>query len=406
MLKRIASGTIASLLLIALIEARCSRNMIADARTITVPSSGYETIQQAINAASPGDIISVKARTYHENLIVNKSVSIIGENLSTTIIDGGGLGIVIIITSSNVVISGFTIRNGISDVPPFLSGISMFGCNFTVITNNVLENNNYGLQLTKSNNSRIFNNSIIDNPYAGVYLHDSSSNNAFSENTIRNNFIGLWITGVASNAFYHNNLLNNTYQLKIFNSPTMWDNGAEGNYWSDYVGADVDMDGIGDSEYTFAGDKHPLIGMFTNFTVQWRSQNYFVSTISNSTISNFNFDESQKKISFNVSGQNGATGFCRIAMLTTFVEDLWQGNFTVLIDSNTTKYIKYWASSSYNYIYFTYEHTVTACKVTISLGFQKDNALPLIIVAVLSSIVILTIAILMLRKRKRFQVKS
>lgn len=406
MLKRITSGTIALLLLIALIGARCSGNKIADANIIIVPSSGYETIQKAINAASPGDIISVKAGAYRENLVVNKSVSIIGENPLTTIIDGHGWGTVITITSPNVVISGFTIRNGTSDVPPFFSGISVFRCNFAVITNNVLKNNDYGLQLAKSNNSRVFNNSIIDNPYAGVYLHDSSSNNAIFQNTIRNNFIGLWITSTPSNTFYHNNLLNNTYQLQIFNSPTVWDNGAEGNYWSDYVGADVDMDGIGDSEYTFAGDKHPLMGTFTNFTVQWRSQKYFISTISNSTISNFHFDESQKKISFNVSGQNGAIGFCRIAMLTTFVEDFWQGNYTVLVDDNATEHITRWASSLYTYSYFTYEHTVTARKVTISLEFQRDNALPPIIVAILSSIVILTIALLMLRKKKKFQAKS
>ncbi|MDH5770479.1 MAG: right-handed parallel beta-helix repeat-containing protein [Candidatus Bathyarchaeota archaeon] len=405
MLKRIASGTIASLLLIAMIGAKCSGNVITDARTITVPSSGYETIQEAINAANPSDIINVKVGIYPENLIVNKTVSIIGENPATTIIDGGGLGSVITITSPTVVISGFTIKNGKEEEWPYC-GILIYRCNFAIINNNTLRDNYYGLHLLRSNSNKIFNNAIVNNSYAGIRVADSSSNNVFSGNRIMNNFVyGLWITNAPSNTFYHNNLIDNTKQLWIDSSAT-WDNGVEGNFWSDYVGADVDMDGVGDSEYTFAGDKHPLMGMFTNFTVQYKSQRYFLSTISNSTISNFRFDESQKKISFDVVGQNGTIGFCRIAMLATFVEDLWQGNYTVLVDGNTTAYIGHWASSAYNYSYLTYGHTGTAHKVTMGPGFQGDNLFLLIIAAALSSMAILAVVILTLRRRKKFQVKS
>ena len=50
----------------------------------------FHSIQEAINAAGDGDIINVRSGTYYENLVLNKSVALIGENKSATIIDGGG----------------------------------------------------------------------------------------------------------------------------------------------------------------------------------------------------------------------------------------------------------------------------------------------------------------------------
>lgn len=62
--------------------------MSADPTTIRVPDD-YPTIQEAINAASPGDTIQVAAGTYYERVTVNKTVTLIGEDPLTTIIDDG-----------------------------------------------------------------------------------------------------------------------------------------------------------------------------------------------------------------------------------------------------------------------------------------------------------------------------
>ena len=51
----------------------------AESKTITVPSD-FSSIQEAINAADVGDTIFVKRGTYVENPVVNKSVSLIGED--------------------------------------------------------------------------------------------------------------------------------------------------------------------------------------------------------------------------------------------------------------------------------------------------------------------------------------
>ena len=58
----------------------------AQSTTIVVPDN-YPSIQDAINNANAGDTIYIKTGTYVENPVVNKSVSLIGENRDRTIID-------------------------------------------------------------------------------------------------------------------------------------------------------------------------------------------------------------------------------------------------------------------------------------------------------------------------------
>lgn len=74
------------------------------------------TIQKAIDYAFDGDAISVKNGTYYEHLFINKTVSLIGENPETTIIDGNGTAstdaIYIEKWGRQVEIDGFTIQNG------------------------------------------------------------------------------------------------------------------------------------------------------------------------------------------------------------------------------------------------------------------------------------------------------
>jgi parallel beta-helix repeat protein len=350
------------------------RVVMASPGTIVVPGPGYEAIQEAINAASPGDVIRVANGTYYENLMVNKSVSIIGEDPSNTVIDGGGKGIVVNIISSDVVVSGFTIQNGENQLYPY-SGISIFRCDSAIIKNNVLRNNYYGLQLTGSNDSVVSDNLIMNNSYAGMYIHGGSSENVFFENTIEKNIVGSWNSNSSSNTLYHNNFVNNTSQALIF-SPTTWDNGypSGGNYWSDYTGVDLysgpyqnetGSDGIGDSPYAIAGDRYPLMGMFENFSFTYKSQMYFLSTICNSTILDFQFDEANKEVSFNVAGSNGTMGFCRIDAAF---------NYTVLVDGRAPSYVRNWTFSRETYTYFRYEHTNVPRKVTVAVELSEGTA--------------------------------
>src|SRR4030065_1588737 len=95
------------------------------ASTIIVPDD-YSTIQGAINGASDGDTVFVRAGTYHEHVIANKTISLVGEDVSTTIIDGGDTGHVVYVVRNNVNITGFTVRNsGRTHMPDLEAGICL-----------------------------------------------------------------------------------------------------------------------------------------------------------------------------------------------------------------------------------------------------------------------------------------
>ena len=130
-MKGIVSGILLTLLLLSALTLAFSIQ-----RKIVVPDD-YSTIQEAINAASAGDVIHVKAGTYFENVVVNKSLSLIGEDKETTVIDGGQAGTVIRVIASNVTVTGFKIQNsGKFDV-----GISIEESSHVNVTDNIAINN-------------------------------------------------------------------------------------------------------------------------------------------------------------------------------------------------------------------------------------------------------------------------
>jgi len=93
----------------------------------------------------------------------------------------------------------------------------------------------------------------------------TSFDNSFVRNNITRNSIGVQIGGSARTIFHHNNFMNNAIQVSYTSPylipPLIWDNGAEGNYWSDYNGTDDNGDGIGDTPYIINEknqDNYPL----------------------------------------------------------------------------------------------------------------------------------------------------
>ena len=129
---------------------------------------GYNTIQDAVNMANPGESIFVYSNTLNEFVTIDRPLILIGENRATTIIEGGGFNVV----SSNVEISGFTFQNSLQGV----------GLNY--VANCLIHNNNFfntmnGINSIYSGNNEIYDNFFDQNWNGGVY---SEMNGAYDVN--------------------------------------------------------------------------------------------------------------------------------------------------------------------------------------------------------------------------------
>ena len=183
--KKATSGIILVLLTMGMLSLAFNIQP-AKARTITVPDD-YPTIQEAVNAANEGDTIFVRNGTYYENVVVNKTVWLVGEDKYTTIIDGNSTGNVIVITSNNVNFTGFTIQHGDNGI---YVGTDFFG--FCNIYENIVRNNTNG-----------------------IYLSGSSRNNNVSYNLITNNQHGIVLSYSGENTLLGNNATSNRYNFEV-----------------------------------------------------------------------------------------------------------------------------------------------------------------------------------------------
>jgi len=300
-----------------------SATVNAQSKTITVPDD-YPTIQSAIDNASYGDTIYVKSGTYYETLTINKSLSLIGEDQETTFINANNAtNNIIYINTSNVSIVNFTITNnkgfpysvtepdgiraeyfssGINIINNTISsvqygnGISLlYGSGNTITGNkittcggtgvfveggsrcsiiaNYIVNNGFGTLLSdESKNNTIIGNYFGNSTYNyGLQLNNDCSNNTVVGNTFAFNQYGLALEPPSSNTFYHNNFIQNTIQSLLFGRnydwagfANYWDNGKEGNYWSDYHGTEIGQTGIGNSPYPLIANWDGNVVYFDN----------------------------------------------------------------------------------------------------------------------------------------------
>jgi len=340
------SKTISALLLILCIYSAMTlkNNKVlvkANPSTLKVPRD-YPTIQEAINNANPGDIIFVSKGIYNESVVINKSITLIGEDRENTIIDGKAAGNVISIRASSVNISGFTIKNS---SPVIGCGIFIERSEDVIVCNNNVVNNGIGIQITfcsksqiyenaisannmgiqifySSSNNAIYRNAIFNNGY-GIYIYYYSIGNLFYENEIYGNTRGVYLSLYCNNnVFYHNNFVDNVdYNVYAEQTVNTWCYGGEGNYWDDYEGEDLDRDGIGDAPYVITGknkDDYPLMGRYYTFAVPFKGEDYRVAIVSNSTISNFTFQFAAelrtKIILFSANNTGDSVGFSRVVV--------------------------------------------------------------------------------------------
>ena len=480
---------------------------------------GYDVIQEALDASETLNRHALWAESgvYHENVNVHKSLTLIGENRLTTIIDGENVGTVLSVNADNVSIGGFTVRNSGLLFPPYGDDRGVFvnhsiGCNIShcLVTNNrigiylffsednVVEHNvvscsnENGILLWYSGNNVLNGNEILNNSYNfgvsggsfsdfnntidtsntvdgkliqyvidvedeildnqtnigvlyvinginvtvrnmnltknrhglfcynvtdstieyitalensyGIYLQDSSGNiinsnhclknwvgiylqdsdhnfveentagdsekgislyeadyNSLRGNNILNNLYGVRLYSSHFNELFHNNIIENTNQADLISSyPNVWDNGFEGNFWSDYVDSDINRDGLGETARIIDGDnrdRYPLLGSFCSFSICYEENFHGIPVISNSTVLSFVFEATNNTIRLAVNGTDETYGFCRMCIPHVLIEP----EIVVIIDDGLTEvlYPNFTLRDDgfRRWIYFAYQHS-------------------------------------------------
>ena len=165
----------------------------------STPGWGYDhfdSIQDGVDAVNESGTVYVYSGTYNESLIIDKSnLLLIGEDISSTIIDANGLPDGLYVTKNNFSIFNFTIRNGYQD------GIVIRSSSNCEINNCILYNFSFhGIVLYsytdgEANNNSISNWSIFNNGKNGIRLYGGYNDmrrnrivdsNVFPAKTLRN----------------------------------------------------------------------------------------------------------------------------------------------------------------------------------------------------------------------------
>ncbi|HDN95751.1 MAG TPA: hypothetical protein ENG71_01620, partial [Thermoplasmatales archaeon] len=145
-----------------------SENNGNNGKTLHVGGDGpnnYTSIQSAINDAKDGDTVFVydDSSPYYENIVIDKSINLIGENKDTTVIEGKNDN-VIHIKANDADIAGFTIQsNGSTYAVIYLNH-----SNNTNIHSLIIQLAKKGIHLLHSNNVTLSNNIIYKCSY-GIY---------------------------------------------------------------------------------------------------------------------------------------------------------------------------------------------------------------------------------------------
>jgi len=145
-------------------------------------------LQDAINKAPIGSTLKLSAGIYSGKIIINKPIKIIGKS-DNVVIKGDGIGRVVVVNSSNVVLKNLTITDSGERMENLDSAIFINKVKNCKITNCKILNSLYGIDMVMVNNSVISNNYITskkrDIGLRGDALKIWYSNN----NIIKNNII-------------------------------------------------------------------------------------------------------------------------------------------------------------------------------------------------------------------------
>jgi parallel beta-helix repeat protein len=206
----------------------------------------FNSIQKAIDAIPENGFIYVANGVYNENIIINKTIQLIGENKNKTIINSNRDGAIVTLQTNSSHIKNFTITAK-DDINPDAYIIGIFipsKCwGNEIYSNKIINNTDCGVLISNSCRNYIYNNVIKKNgngiclinrsenffqPYIVITCHNIISHNEISYN---NNY-GLYLEGTINNEILNNTIMNNgkSEEHNAFFKLSRYNTWA-GNYW-------------------------------------------------------------------------------------------------------------------------------------------------------------------------------
>jgi len=209
----------------------------------------YTRIQDAIDNATDGDTVFVYTGTYTENLVINKSIVVCGQETETTVILGGNGSEIVRINQSNVELNGFTIQSshetneiGImileciashvhrNTVKSCYYGILVAESESLTISNNTILNCTIGIENVITGNLTITNNWIDGNGKgSGIEVQATMFRNYIRRNSLTHNAIGINLIYTSWSEIRENTFLENQRQAFFISS---FFNKWQQNYWN------------------------------------------------------------------------------------------------------------------------------------------------------------------------------
>ncbi len=180
------------------------------------------SLQERIDNAAPGDDIFVDGGIFNEAVVIDKPLSLIGSGLP--VIDGGEQGDVVTITSDDVSLSGFVIRNSGRTISKEPAAVKADGVDRLTLRANRIEDSLYGLHVTGSEESAFENNTIdlgVDTPIErrghAIYLWQVDRS-AIHGNTIRNSADAIHLEFSDDNGIGENTATDSRYALHFMST--------------------------------------------------------------------------------------------------------------------------------------------------------------------------------------------
>ena len=215
-----------------------------------------------------------------------------------------------------------------------------------LVYRNIVDGAAFGLVAEGSNNT-IYSNKITN---CDIGIENPVSSNIIYANYVAGNGWGVNTYDGPTATFYHNNFVGNRYQVcTILREYTVqyFDNGAEGNYWSDYQGKDANGDGVGDTPYVIdanRSDRYPLMAPFDLDSVPEELPEWLVPpTVRLITPENATYSVANVTLEFTVNKQPSWMGYSLDGQQNVTVA----GNTTLLELSNGLHNVTVYANDTF-----------------------------------------------------------